>query len=82
MSYTREQITESMEQWEALAAEQDERATWTSTHRTGCVDVCRNKAALYRRTVEALRLELETGQPHCTCCLKPANLFDKHGRSR
>lgn len=57
-------------QWATLAEEADRMAEWEESHgRYGGVE--RNKAATYRRAVEAGDLEAKTGQPHCVCCLKP-----------
>lgn len=57
-------------QWAALAEEADRTAEWEESQgRYG--GVYRNKAALYRRTVESEQLEEATGKPHCVCCLKP-----------
>ena len=33
--------------------------------------VKRNQAESYRAVVKALELEIATGKPHCSCCLKP-----------
>jgi hypothetical protein len=57
-------------QWAALAEEAERMAEWEESHgRYG--GVYRNKAATYRRAVEANVLEEQTGKAHCVCCLKP-----------
>ncbi len=61
-----------MSGWAALAVEADEHATYLES-RDEHSGAWRNKAALYRRTVEALAMEERTGQAHCVCCLKPAS---------
>jgi len=38
----------------------------------GTAEVWRRKAAVYADTARALRLELETGEPHCACHLMTA----------
>lgn len=54
--------------WERLAEEQEERAKDLSH---GSTAPAQNRAVLYRRTAASLRLEILTGKPHCSCCLKP-----------
>jgi hypothetical protein len=36
-----------------------------------CPSAARARATSYRAAAKALRLEMSTGEPHCTCCLKP-----------
>lgn len=62
----------SAAQWALLAEEAERMAEWEESHgRYG--GVYRNKAATYRRAVEANALEDQTGKPHCVCCLKPTS---------
>lgn len=57
--------------WARLATEADDFATYEeSLGRFG--GAYRNRARSYRQTVAALTLEIETGVPHCSCCLKTA----------
>lgn len=65
------EINEAIAGWEKLAVEQDE-ATAYEESRGQYAGVHKNRVELYRRTAESLRLELEKGEPHCVCCLKPA----------
>jgi hypothetical protein len=63
----------STDHWSTLADEADAMASYEESQgRFG--GAYRNKAALYRRTVQANALEAKTGQPHCVCCLKPSGL--------
>lgn len=64
----------SAEHWERLADEANAKAKWDrdlgidlSAPGTSAGDY---KAATYRRTAKALRLEAETGRAHCSLCLK------------
>lgn len=61
-------IEKAIAHWDALAIEQDRHIAEGITL---CPQASKSKADLYRRTAEALRIELRTGQPHCACCLKP-----------
>lgn len=71
---------ESALHWEGLAKKEDERAAYEAAlGRYAGVHV--NKATLYRRTAEAIRMEDRDGRPYCVCCLKPLALtLDKSGR--
>jgi len=56
--------------WDALAADQERFAV------NGVAlipEVAKNKAAIYRRTAEALRIEARTGVAVCACCHKTAD---------
>lgn len=57
---TREEARRHADEWEALAEGEDVKDGQAARHR----------AATYRRTAQALRLEAKTGLPHCACCLK------------
>lgn len=62
-------LEEHAADWDALAAEQERFAV------NGVAlipEVAKNKAALYRRTAEALRIEAKTGVAVCACCHKTA----------
>lgn len=74
MSADRYEATASAERWERLADEAAAQAQWDRDHGidlsapgTSAGDY---KAATYRRTAKALRLEAETGRAHCSLCLK------------
>jgi hypothetical protein len=56
-------------EWLALAEEADAHAANLRARgeHGGAWDA---KADLYRRAAESIRLEAETGAPHCACCLK------------
>ena len=60
----------SAARWLKLADEQAEQVTYLE-NRGEFAGVARNREKLYRRTVESIQLETETGKPHCVCCLKP-----------
>jgi len=60
-------LEDSIAHWRMLATEQRQRAA----RRPDLYPAAPNKAALYERTATSLELELETGIPHCVCCLKP-----------
>jgi len=60
----------SADYWDALAEDQLRRAEWDDVH-VGSGVPARHRAATYRATAKALRLESSTGMPHCACCLKP-----------
>lgn len=53
------ELLEAAGHWDALAAEQPGD------------DCGRERAKLYRRTAEALRIQSKTGVAVCACCLKP-----------
>lgn len=54
-------------EWEALAVEQERHAE------LGLVlpKIAADRAEVYRRTAEALRIEERTGVAVCVCCHKP-----------
>ena len=57
--------------WDNLANEQIRAANWAEYRGLGDVSAYHNRAALYRRVAQSLRLEAETGLPHCSECLGP-----------
>lgn len=68
----RVEILKSAEHWESLAAAEERMVQYErklgiqpSTGSSAGL----NKAATYRQTAKALRLEAETGNVHCTICL-------------
>lgn len=69
MDKRRQELIDGAIHWEALADREDEQADWDHAHGYGDVTSFRNRAKLYRRTAKSLRLEAETGRPHCTNCL-------------
>lgn len=63
-------VVVSIRHWRELAEEMTKMAIYEE--RMGRVGVgYRNKAATCEQTARALELEVETGKPHCVCCLKP-----------
>ena len=69
------EILQAANHWERIAAEAVEMAKWNRDHGfdlsvpgTSTGDY---QAAVYRRTAAVLRLEAETGKPHCSICLGP-----------
>ncbi|WP_186122292.1 hypothetical protein [Burkholderia gladioli] len=57
----------AVQQWRALADEQDRAAELGLTH----PNVARANADLYRRTARSIEVEIETGTAVCVCCFKP-----------
>jgi len=73
VSYDKAQLAASIEHWERLASEAESQAKWNRDHgrdlsKPGC-SAGDYQAQIFRRTAEALRRELATGQPHCSTCL-------------
>lgn len=62
------ELERAIESWTRLADEESARPSWD---RCAVKAICDYRANVYRRTVEALRIQLETGVAHCSCCLKP-----------
>jgi len=58
----------SMLHWLSLAKEAEEWAVYLG-ERGEYAEVYRRKAKTYSRTAESIRLEIETGEYHCTVCL-------------
>jgi hypothetical protein len=58
------------EWWEGLAAKED-RAV--AEGYAICPEASKYRAETYRRVVESFRLEERTGEPHCSCCLRPVS---------
>ena len=63
-------IEDALIAWQTLA-DDERRAIELGIHKHGCIDVARNRIDCYERTVEALRIELQTGIAVCSCCHKP-----------
>ncbi|MBU9154175.1 hypothetical protein KTD28_06080 [Burkholderia gladioli] len=57
----------AVQQWRALADEQDHAAALGITH----PNIARVNADLYRRTARSIEVEIETGTAVCVCCFKP-----------
>lgn len=55
---------EAAAHWESLALDQERYAT------DGLVlpAIAQSRATMYRQVAKALRLEAETGKPHCSIC--------------
>jgi hypothetical protein len=67
------EVAASIEHWLALATEAEDQAAWDRARGfdlslPGC-SPGDHRARTFRRTAEALQLELETGRPHCSACL-------------
>ena len=69
-----ENIRAFAEHWEKLAVEAEQKA---ARDRQIGIDLSQpgqspgdHRAAVYRRTAHSIYLELETGKPHCSCCLQ------------
>lgn len=63
------ELSEAAAHWDKLAEEQDSIAA--EGNPLDCPDTCAERAKMYRRTAESLRLQIATGVAHCACCLKP-----------
>jgi hypothetical protein len=61
----------SADHWEALAKSQDDMADWEESigRPYGDTSSYRYRAQVYRTSARVLRLEAETGKPHCSMCL-------------
>lgn len=68
-------LLSSAEHWEALAASAEDLAKWNRDNGFDLSapgqSVGDHQAETYRRCARTLRLEHETGIPHCMCCEKP-----------
>lgn len=66
------EILASAEHWEKLAREEELQAKWNREHGLDLSKPGHSsgdfRADTYRRTARALRLEAETGRPHCSQC--------------
>ncbi len=66
------ELIAAAEHWEQLAAAEDERAKWNRDHGRDLskpgLSPGNYRAETYRRTARALRIEAETGRPHCSQC--------------
>jgi hypothetical protein len=67
----KQECLEAANRWDTLATEAEKMAAWErdrnidlSLPRLSVGDCC---ARLFRKCANSLRLEAETGQPHCTC---------------
>lgn len=66
-------LLDAIAHWYKLADAEE----WMAAHYTaiglpfGSVDAYHARARTYRETARALRLELETGEPYCSCHLRP-----------
>ena len=71
----KEDINVSIEHWTNLRDEANKRSRYErDLGNEGTANVWRNKAESYERAAESLRLERQTGAPHCSCCLKPTGV--------
>lgn len=68
---TTEEKLASANHWDALADSEDRQADWEDSlgQPYGCTNTFRNRSNLYRKTAKVIRLEVETGKPHCMYCL-------------
>ena len=71
------EIRASQAHWAKLADDAERWASFIEERAAAGVvmmdapSVKRNQAESYRAVVKALELEIATGKPHCSCCLKP-----------
>lgn len=58
--------------WEQLATDQEAEAAWQESlgKPYGDTSSYGHRAKTYRDTARALRLEAETGKPHCSMCFQ------------
>ena len=64
-----DELLDAADQWERVAAAEEEAAKWDASQGLGDQSAKHHKARLYRRTAKSLRLEAKTGEAHCTVCL-------------
>lgn len=64
------EAAEAAAHWEALAVSEEGMADYEDSigRPYGDTTVYRNRAETYRQTAKALRLEADTGKPHCSVC--------------
>jgi len=70
--------------WDRLADEEASRADYERTMgfaRKGVLNPHDHKAVLFRDTAKSLRLEHETGIPHCACHVVPSEKCPKNPRN-
>lgn len=71
-------LLSSAEHWEAIAASAEEMAKWDREHGLDLSapgqSVGGYQAEVYRRCARTLRLEHETGEPHCMCHETPKSI--------
>ena len=72
------EIRATQAHWSALADTYDRQAAFTEKMQAergvclfNCPTVQRTNARMFRAVVAAYDLEIKTGQPHCSCCMKP-----------
>lgn len=64
------ELEASAQHWDKIARESLEKEEWDV--KVGIrLSVGGHAARSYRRAAESLRLQIATGEPHCSCCLKP-----------
>lgn len=68
------------EQWESVASDLDQLADHEDGmgQPYGSTETKRNNAKLYRKTAKVIRLEADTGKPHCMDCLGDHSTSDHH----
>lgn len=75
----KKQCLEAAAHWNALAAEYESAARWDHSRGlfVGAVELMPgfHKARMARAAAEALQLEAETGEAHCTCHLRPMRVI-------
>jgi hypothetical protein len=61
--------------WDRLADENEEQARWDVEHGISVGPVEHSagyhRARDYRRCARTLRMQADTGKPHCMCCERP-----------
>ena len=72
----KQRCLESAEHWERIATENESMAAWDRDHGIDLsapgASAGDYRAAMYRKTASTLRLEAETGEPHCQCHERPS----------
>lgn len=63
-----EQLEEAARYWDSLAAFELDRPNWDRYADSGS---CKFRANTYKRTAEALRIQIQTGVAVCSCCHNP-----------
>ena len=64
------ELEAAAQRWDTLAAEAIEWGEYDA-HMGPASHASAHRAETYKRTAESLRLQIETGEWHCVCCLKP-----------
>jgi hypothetical protein len=83
MNEERAQCIAAAEQWERVAAADEEMAVWNRKHGFDLSESGKSagdyNAEVARRCARTLRLEAATGEPHCMCHERPKRLCPNGG---